>query len=58
MKLAEEQADDGRALLSLQCYGEGEEWQSQAKVGHLGNGGLSLEIEGFSQIYLPCGTAP
>lgn len=46
--------DDGARILTLQCYGSGEEWPATAVMKDLDDGGLSLQIDEFGQTYLPC----
>jgi hypothetical protein len=46
--------DDGARLLTLQCYGLGEEWPAKAVVKDLDGGGLALEVDEFAETYLPC----
>lgn len=45
---------DGARILTLQCYGSGDEWPATAVMKDLDDGGLSLEIGEFLQTYLPC----
>ena len=46
--------DDGARILTLQCYGSGEEWPATAVMKDLDDGGLSLQLDEFGQTYLPC----
>jgi hypothetical protein len=46
--------DDGARILTLQCYGSGEEWPATAVMKDLDDGGLSLQFDEFGQTYLPC----
>jgi hypothetical protein len=46
--------DDGARLLTLQCYGLGEEWPAKAVIKDLDGGGLALELDEFAETYLPC----
>ena len=52
--MEEKAGEDGARLLTLQCYGSGEEWPATGSVTQLQDGNLSLQIDDFAQVYLPC----
>ena len=55
--VVDEKAGDGGArIMSLNCYGSGDEWSLQGVLKDVKGGGLSLEIDGKAQIYVPCGS--
>lgn len=47
-------SENDSVLVSLQCYGEGNEWPAQGKIISLENDDLIIEIEEFSQTYTLC----
>ena len=55
--MEEKAGEDGARLLTLQCYGSGEEWPATGSVTQLQDGNLSLQIDAFAQVYLPCDPA-
>ena len=52
--IGETAGEDGARLLTLQCYGSGEEWPAKGVVKDLEDGNLSLQIDDLSQVYMPC----
>jgi hypothetical protein len=50
----EKSGEDGAKLLTLQCYGSGGEWPASGILKLRGDGSLSLQIDDFAQVYLPC----
>ena len=55
--VVDEKAGDGGArIMSLNCYGSGDEWSLQGVLKDVKGGGLSLEIDGKAQVYVPCGS--
>lgn len=53
--VSEETDGAGVRLLSMQCYGEGNEWPAQGRLTSLDTGGFALEVDGYTQTYVPCG---
>lgn len=53
--LSEEAGNDGARLLSLQCYGEGEEWTVAAAITPRSDGAIELKVDEFVETYVPCG---
>ena len=55
--VVDEKAGDGGArIMSLNCYGSGDEWSAKGVLKDVKGGGLSLEIDGQAQVYVPCGS--
>jgi len=55
--VVDEKAGDGGArITSLNCYGSGDEWSAKGVLKDVKGGGLSLEIDGQAQVYVPCGS--
>lgn len=52
--VSEDAGDGSTRLLSLQCYGSGEEWPAKGSIKELDDGSLSIEVDGYSQVYMPC----
>jgi hypothetical protein len=46
--------ENDSVLVSLQCYGEGNEWPAQGKIISSKTDDLTIEIEGFAQSYTLC----
>lgn len=45
---------NGARVLSLQCYGEGEEWSASATVTPQKAGGIEIKRDDYAQNYVPC----
>lgn len=52
--VGEEAGANGARALSLQCYGEGEEWSAMATVTPQEAGGVEIKRDDYAQTYVPC----
>lgn len=52
--VGEEAGSDGSRILTLQCYGEGEEWSAMATVTPQKAGGIELKRDDYAQVYVSC----
>lgn len=53
--VGEEAGAAGARILSLQCYGEGEEWPANATITPQNSGGIEIKRDDYAQTYVPCG---
>lgn len=53
--LSEELGADGSRLLSLLCYGGGDEWSATASITPRTDGEIEMKVDQYLQTYMPCG---